>query len=117
MTKPDKAIRRLTPSETQRLVDGLRVALDFTRTNIPVDVIATKQTHGLERATAALKLKPNTKKNVTEQADALLWVFKFVVDNYEGSTLELVDVSILLAELGFLEVEETSIHPDHLTRQ
>jgi hypothetical protein len=108
---------QLTPSEARRLVDGLRVTLDFIRTKIPADVIATKQTHGLERATAALKLKPNTDKIATEMGSALLWAYTFVVENYTGSAMELVDVAQLLAQLRFLDVERTPMMPDHPTKQ
>jgi hypothetical protein len=112
-----KTIPRLTPSQAPRLVNGLRVTLDFIRSNIPADVIATKQTHGLKRADAALKLKPNTNKNVSELGTALLWAFVFVTENYRGRAVELVDVAELLHELGFLGVERTTMHPDHRTRQ
>jgi hypothetical protein len=107
--------KQLTPSEVQRLVDGLRVAVNFIRANIPADIIATKQTHGWERANAALKLKPNTSKNVTEIASTLLWAMTFVVDNYRGSCgPEMADASILLKELGLLVSRKI---PDHPTRQ
>jgi hypothetical protein len=114
MSKP---IPRLTPSQAPRLVNGLRATLNFIRSNIPADVIATKQTRGLERATAALKLKPNTNKNVSELGTALIWAFVFVTENYRGNAVELVDAIKLLQELGFLDVERTPIHPDHRTRQ
>lgn len=110
-------IKQLSPSEVRRLVDGLRVAVKFIRTNIPADIIATRQTHGWERANAALKLKPNTDKNLTHIGEALIWAFYFITENYQGDAKEITDATLLLAELGFLNVERTLVQPDHPTRQ
>ena len=40
---------QLSPEDVQRLVDGLRATLSFIENNIPPDVIAAKQTYGLEK--------------------------------------------------------------------
>jgi hypothetical protein len=109
--------KQLSPSEVRRLVDGLRVTVDFIRSNIPADVIATKQTYGWERANAALKLKPKTTKNLTKISEALVWAFYFITQNYEGPAAEISDAILLLDELGFLKREVNLIHRDHLTRQ
>ena len=107
--------RQLTPSEVKRLVKGLKATLAFIRENIAPDVIATRQTHGWQKANAALSLKPNTSKNLSEIGLALLWAWDFLRKNYEGEgPPELADAIMLLGEIGLLQVEEYPYHP---TRQ
>lgn len=110
-------IIQATPSQVRRLVDGLRITVDFIRTNIPADVIATRQTHGWKRVNAALNLKPTTTKKLTEIGYSLLWAFMFLTENYTGDAMEIADTCKVLAELGFLKVERTPILPDHPTKQ
>ena len=102
-------VKQLSHSEAERLVDGLRVTVDFIRTNIPPNMIAARQTRGWERANAALSLKPNTDKNASTICAALVWAFSFVCENYKGRANELTDTIRLLSELGFINSKTHSI--------
>jgi hypothetical protein len=101
---------QLSDEDVQRLVDGLRATLSFIENNIPPDVIAAKQTYGLEKTRAALRLKPTTAKNLSQMSIALFWAVGFVQDNYQGNADEIADAVLLLAETGWLDFEPVAIH-------
>ena len=94
--------KQLSYTDVQRLTDSLRTIIAFIEAKIPADVIATKQTHGLENAKAALQRPADTDKRLTYMGVALLWAFDFVTENYEGDANELGDTILLLAKLGLI---------------
>jgi hypothetical protein len=93
----------MTPKGVDRLKENLRLALTFIERNIPDEVIAVKQTHGIKNARDALHGDLASGAELTYAAHALLWSVGFIMDNHHGGCVVLVDALDQLSEFGFME--------------